>query len=430
MKTIRLFDQEPYGAAFTAEVLSVEAAKEAGTFRIVLDRTLFFPEEGGQSTDTGILQLEDGSESRHDTGFLWPEDGNKNGSEEWFVSHVSENNGVIYHEIKLLGTEKQSDPRPDKVGIIPLPDSAIKPGDRISGRIDFEKRFSNMQNHTGEHILSGLLHRYWGSENVGFHLSEHIVTLDTSKQLEKKDIDELERKENEVVWQNLPVSCRYYDPAELTEIDYRSKKDLTENIRLATIPDVDTCACCAPHVKNTGEIGIIKIIHWINYKGGTRLTILSGKRAYNYLAEVQDTADTLALKLSVGLDRLTDSVDKLIKEGNDWKLKYAKALEKLWELRLETLDSAVIFTEDELDPVAQRKIVNRLAEKNEGICALFVGNEKTGYRFILSFVGNDAREAANLLKEKCSAKCGGSKEMIQGSVTASEKELREALASL
>ena len=188
MKTIRLFDQEPYGAAFTAEVLSVEAAKEAGTFRIVLDRTLFFPEEGGQSSDTGILQLEDGSESRHDTGFLWPEDGNKNGSEEWFVSHVSENNGVIYHEIKLLGTEKQSDPRPDKVGIIPLPDSAIKPGDRISGRIDFEKRFSNMQNHTGEHILSGLLHRYWGSENVGFHLSEHIVTLDTSKQLEKKDI--------------------------------------------------------------------------------------------------------------------------------------------------------------------------------------------------------------------------------------------------
>ena len=416
MKTIRLFDQEPYGATFTAEVLSVEAAKEAGTFRIVLDRTLFFPEEGGQSSDTGFLWPEVGDESRNDTG-------NKNGPIEWFVSHVSENNGVIYHEIKLPQTEKQPEPLTEA-------DLPLKTGDRISGKIDFEKRFSNMQNHTGEHILSGLLHRYWSSENVGFHLSEHIVTLDTSKQLEKKDIDELERRANEVVWQNLPVSCRYYDPAELTEIDYRSKKDLTENIRLVTIPDVDTCACCAPHVKNTGEIGIIKIIHWINYKGGTRLTILSGKRAYNYLAEVQDTADTLALKLSVGLDRLTDSVDKLIKEGNDWKLKYAKTLEKLWELRLETLDSAVIFTEDELDPVAQRKIVNRLAEKNEGICALFVGNEKTGYRFILSFVGNDAREAANLLKEKCSAKCGGSKEMIQGSVTASEKELREALASL
>ena len=178
MKTIRLFDQEPYGAAFTAEVLSVEAAKEAGTFRIVLDRTLFFPEEGGQSSDTGFLWPEGGDESRNENNFLLPEvgsesryeNGNKSGPSEWFVSHVSENNGVIYHEIKLLGTEKQSDLRPDKVGIIPLPDSAIKPGDRISGRIDFEKRFSNMQNHTGEHLLSGLLHRYWDSENVGFHL--------------------------------------------------------------------------------------------------------------------------------------------------------------------------------------------------------------------------------------------------------------------
>ncbi|MBQ7562580.1 MAG: alanyl-tRNA editing protein [Lachnospiraceae bacterium] len=423
MKTIRLFDETPYETEFAATVLSVE--KVGGTVLLVeLDRTMFFPEEGGQSSDTGIL--------RHE-----------NSTEEFIVSHVIEDNSVIYHEIdwqtkfahqsatdaalqtpvqELLAEAAESSPGSEALPLM------FHPGDRVSGRIDFAKRFSNMQNHTGEHILSGLLHKYWDSENVGFHLSEHIVTLDTSKQLKKDDIRELEEKANAAVYQNIPVTCRYYRPEELKDIEYRSKKELSDDIRLVTIPGIDVCACCAPHVKYTGEVGLIKVVRFINYKGGTRLTILAGKRAFAYISELQDIADELALKLTTGTDRLKESVEKLVKEGNDYKLKYKETLEELWELKLKTLDSQLLFIGDELDPNAQRKIVNRLNEKHTGINAVFVGSEQNGYRFILSYNCGDAREASELLKNRFSAKCGGSKEMIQGSIAAPEEEIRSALS--
>ena len=402
IKTIRLFDESSYETEFCASVLSAEKT-EGTTFRVVLDRTLFFPKEGGQSSDTGILYA-------------------KNRNLQFFVSQVSEDNGGIFHEIDL------SHPANETIresGSLPL-----LPGERIEGRIDFERRFSNMQNHTGEHILSGLLHRYWSSENTGFHLSDNIVTLDTSKQLKKEDIRELEKKANAAVYENIPVSCRYYDPSELKEAEYRSKKEFTENIRLVTIPGIDICACCAPHVKATGEIGLIKIVHFANYKGGTRLVILSGKRAFSFLSELQDTADELALRLSTGLDRLKGSVEKLIKDGNDYKEKYSKTLEELWKLRIRTLNSTILFTEDELDAIAQRRIVNQMTESNPGISAVFVGTDQKGYRFILSWRDNDARIAADLLKERFSAKCGGSGEMIQGSISAPEEEILKSLSQL
>ncbi len=386
MKTIKLYDDEPYEKNFKAKIVSIEQKTDGG-YRIELDRTLFFPEEGGQSPDTGCLG-------------------------DIRVIHVEIKDNTVWHE-----TEEIKD---------------LTVGDEVIGNIDWEHRFSNMQNHTGEHILSGLLHRDLGSENVGFHLSDNIVTLDTSKSLSEEDIAELEKKANEAVYLDLPVHCRYYGPEEAAGIEYRSKKEFKEDVRLVTIPGVDVCACCAPHVRHTGEIGIIKIIKAINYKGGMRLTILSGKRAYEYLDNVQKLTEKLSHMLSENTEKLPEAVERLMKEIEGYKAEKKEAQKERLMLAVEEalkIGDGLIFTGD-TDNITQRNAVNALSEKLNGVCAVFAGNDKDGYRYILSRPGGDAREAAALLKEKLGAKGGGSKEMVQGSILSSETEIRQVLIVL
>ena len=385
MLTIKLYDEKPYDREFTAEVRAVETTED-GKSRIELERTLFFPEEGGQTSDTGFI----------------------NGIR---TVHVSIENGTIWHE-----TDGPAD---------------IKTGDEVRCSIDWGHRFSNMQNHTGEHILSGLLHRDWGSENVGFHLSDNIVTLDTSKALEEADIDELERMANEVIYMDIPVQCRYFSPDEAADIEYRSKKEFDEDIRIVTIPGIDVCACCAPHVARTGEIGIIRIIHAIKYKGGMRLTILSGRRALEYTRTQHKTVETLSHMLSENPDTLPDAVMRLMKEIEGYKLEKKEADKKRLEAAVKDAlasGSGIIFTGD-TDNVTQRRTVNDLAESMNVVCAVFAGDDRKGYKYIIACPGGDARDAAALLKERFNAKGGGTKEMVQGSINGSESEIRMALNS-
>ncbi|MCR4655891.1 MAG: alanyl-tRNA editing protein [Lachnospiraceae bacterium] len=423
MDTVRLYDFKPYDREFSATITEL---KKDDKWKLKLDRTLFFPEEGGQSSDTGYLlrpcSEKNGSEingTGSDRNMIAP-DPDRDPSEHenvnvigYKVIHVTIENNEIWHEIE---------------GDC----SGLKAGDAISGKIDWDRRFSNMQNHTGEHILSGILHRDFGSENTGFHLSDNIVTLDTSKALNDNELKELEARANEAVYSNIPVTCRYYENNELSGIEYRSKKTISEAVRLVTIPGIDVCACCAPHVKSTGEIGIIKIIHSIYYKGGTRLTILSGKRAYQYLAGQHEITESLSQSLSSPPQKLPDAVNRLLKEVNRYKEKLTEiSKERLFQKINELpgdLRSAVIFSDDTgMNNITQRNAVNLLTERYNGICAVFTGAEGH-YRFILSHPSGDARDTADILKERFQAKCGGSKEMIQGSVNACEQDLRGVLA--
>ncbi len=406
-------------------ITGVENTKEG--VLIELDRTLFFPEEGGQSSDTGFLWItkeESGSGASLPGPGMKEQEANAEGDLRLRIVHVLIEDGRILHLAEPEGKKTENGSEETE--------SVLKEGLSVRGQIDWERRFSNMQNHTGEHILSGILHRDYGSENMGFHLSDNIVTLDTSRQLDKTLIKELERKANEAVYADIPITCRYYGKEELKEIEYRSKKELGEDIRLVTIPGIDICACCAPHVSRTGEVGVIKIVHCINYKGGSRLTILSGSRAFEYLSAEHDITEELTHKLSVTPERLEETVDKLLRELNDIKLEKAelagkRLLKKIEELP-EDLETALIFTEDTtVNNITQRNAVNTLAESCSGICAVFVGEGE--YRFILAHPGGDARETAKLLKEKFGARCGGSKEMIQGSISAGEEELRAFLGS-
>ncbi len=397
--TEKLYDSRPYDKTFKARIKKVIPAGD-GAMSLILDRTVFFPEEGGQTSDTGTI-------------------------EGYQVRHVSIKDGIIYHEVLCTADD-------------------LHEGDEVEGRIDWDHRFSNMQNHTGEHILSGLLHSEWGSENVGFHLSDNTVTLDTSKLLKDEELCELERKANEIVYLDIPVECRYYSPDELDGIAYRSKKEFDEDVRLVTIPGVDICACCAPHVGRTGEIGIIKVIRAIKYKGGTRLTILSGRRAYEYLTSQQRTVEELSHKLSENPDNLPAAVDRLMNDIEGYRLEKLNAGKERLDRAIAGMESggsSIIFT-SEIDNNVQRRAVNTItgicggaqkagegtpAHEGWGICAIFAGDDERGYKYIVSFPGRDAREVSKVMQEKLGARGGGSAEMVQGSVTAKEKEIMEIL---
>jgi alanyl-tRNA synthetase len=230
MKTTRLFDQNSHLHTFTAAVLSAEAGKTPETLSVILDATAFFPEGGGQYPDKGFL-----------AGCP--------------VTDVQEKNGVITHTVSL--SHLNGAPHP------------FAKGATVTGELDAATRFARMQNHSGEHIISGIVHRLYGYKNVGFHLGDGDVTLDFNGVLTRDQLDAIEDEANAIVAANLPVTAYYPDPAELATLTYRAKLELTEGVRIVRIGTQDApkdlCACCAPHVDCTGEIGIIKLLDFIHY---------------------------------------------------------------------------------------------------------------------------------------------------------------------
>ncbi len=243
MKTEKLYDTDASCKAFTATVISCEPSEERkGLYAVVLNKTAFFPEGGGQYADTGTLQ-----EFKKDC------------------------------ETPLSGAVRVRDVQVSDDGIIThFCDGAVTPWAQVTGLLDWEQRFERMQNHTGEHIVSGTVHRLYGLDNIGFHLGDRDVTCDFNGELTDEQLREVERVANRAVWDNVEVLCEYPDPATLPDLDYRSKLELTEDVRLVTIPGYDVCACCAPHVARTGEIGLIKIVNSEKAHGGTRVHLLCG----------------------------------------------------------------------------------------------------------------------------------------------------------
>ncbi|MEE0840387.1 MAG: alanyl-tRNA editing protein, partial [Acutalibacteraceae bacterium] len=227
--TEKLYDSNAYSTRFTAQVISCIPCEKG--YKVILDKTAFFPEEGGQYSDRGTLSGAN-------------------------VFDVQLENGEIVH----------------------YTDKPVK--DLVDGEIDFDRRFRNMQNHTGEHIISGLIHSLFGGENVGFHLGEDEVTCDYDIELNSQQLALIELEANKAVYRNLSVKGYYPQAEKLKEIPYRSKKEIEEAVRIVEIEDIDCCACCAPHVKSTSEIGIIKILSYMRLRGGCRLFIVCGLDAF------------------------------------------------------------------------------------------------------------------------------------------------------
>lgn len=388
-ETVRLYDKQPYETEFETKVVSCEEAARDGkrVYQTVLAETLFFPEEGGQSPDQGTI---DGIP----------------------VLDVQIARGIITHTLE----------------------APLDPGSVVKGCVDWRHRFFNMQQHTGEHIFSGIVHRRFGLDNVGFHLSDSVVTMDYNGMLSEEQLSEVEWETNRAIAENLPVRVFFPDEEEEKRLDYRSKKEVEGALRLVEIPGYDLCACCAPHVKRTGEIGMLKVMQFQHYKGGVRVSILCGFRALAAFREKAAVVSDLTHLLSAGQDMLSDSVKRLLQEREELKNKLAEERWKTLETHLEQLAAETgsgkprLLFEGELDEILMRRAVNQMTDQGPGICGVFGAGKDGGFRFVLGSADEDCRAVDALLREKLGAKGGGSQRMIQGNLQASEAKIREVLS--
>ena len=382
-KTIRLFDQDSYMQAFDATVLACEACEER--FAVILDATAFFPEEGGQSADTG--KLADAS-----------------------VLDVQETDGVITH----------------------YTDAPLLPGTTVHGQLDFAARYLKMQIHSGEHIVSGLMHAKYGYSNVGFHLGSEI-TMDFDGELTRAQLDEIEDEANRIIYENVAITAEYPSSKVLAATAYRSKLELTESVRLVTIGEYDICACCAPHVARTGEIGMIKLLDAIRYKGGMRIHFLAGSAALAHYRKTWSDVAALSAMLSVpqsevvaGLERREAEIEK---RGATISALRRQLLDYKIAALQETTGNLCIFTDDP-DMLSLRLLVNAGVEKCAGICAAFSGSDSGGYRYIMGAANVDLRALSKQINAALGGKGGGSAQMIQGSCMASKAKIRAYMESL
>ncbi|MBQ4612590.1 MAG: alanyl-tRNA editing protein [Clostridia bacterium] len=373
--TRRLYEEDSFCREFTATVLSCE--KRGDAYAVVLDKTAFFPEGGGQPSDPGTL----------------------NGVA---VLNVQTEGDVIVHTLA----------------------APLTVGQTVSGALDWEVRFQRMQKHTGEHIVCGIVHNLYGLENVGFHLGSEDVTLDLDGELTREQLDEVESLANRVVIQNLAVTASFPSDEELKTLEYRSKKEIEGAVRIVTIDGLDRCACCAPHVAYTGQVGLIKLLDFIRYKGGVRIHMQCGKDALlDYRMRYTQTA-TLAAALSVKQHEVVAAVERVMAQRDELERELRAARLETQRMRvaaLATHSAPVCFVEPPMDGEAQRELAALAAQKCGGLCAVFAGKDGDGYGYAAA--GGDLAAFGARLKERLGARGGGNAERIQGRVAATTAEI-------
>lgn len=384
----KLFYEDTHILDFEGVVTECIPDEKGRGYLVVLDRTAFFPEEGGQLADTGTLNGEP-------------------------VLDVCIHKDIIYHLMK----------------------KPLEIGEKVFGQVDWARRFDFMQQHSGEHILSGLLHKHYGFTNVGFHLGLTEVTMDFDGQISMELLRDIEREANQIVWKNLPVIASFPSKAELAQLSYRSKIEIEGDVRIVEIPGVDVCACCAPHVAHTGEIGLIKIMNVQSHRGGMRINILCGERALQDYTAKQDATGAISVLLSAKPERIVETVKKVQEDALQLKVSANQLANQLLELQTAALPAPDVLANPLLfvelsNPLAIRNTINALTEQYAGYCGIFSGSDTAGYSFIIGSKTLDCRTVAAALREQLQAKGGGTAPMIQGSVTATREALERFFQTL
>lgn len=410
--TEKLYYADSHLKEFNAVVISCEPGKSE--YRVVLDQTAFFPEGGGQYADTGTLVLQDTASGQPDLAagaVPCKEDGQDLSGRAVYVSDVQEEDGAIYHM-----TDR------------PLPEGAS-----VHGKIDWEKRFESMQQHTGEHIISGLVHGRFGYNNVGFHLGADYCTMDFDGPITKEALKEIELEANKIIYQNLDVKVLYPSKSELADMEYRSKIEIEGQVRIVNIPGVDTCACCAPHVKKTGEIGNLKLVDMVNYKGGERIYMLCGFRALSDHRQKEESAKAISALLCAKEEEIADAVGHLKEENLSLKGKVAELQQKLLAYRAQEInisgDVTLVF-DGGLSGNAPRELMNLILKREARVCAVFAGNDEEGYRYVIGSHAEDVRPLCKKLNEAFSGRGGGKPEMVQGSLKGTEEGIRKLILTV
>ena len=376
METEKLYYADPFLKEFTATVLDCQAGKNGYT--VTLDRTAFYPEGGGQPADHGTL---DGAA----------------------VTDVHEKNGVIFHNV----------------------DRAVEIGKTVSGSIDWARRFDHMQQHSGEHICSGLICGRYGCDNVGFHMGTDIVTIDFNADIPWEELLEIEGQANRYIQEDHPIDIQFHRGAELDAIDYRSKKPLEGDVRIVTFPGADCCACCGTHVLRSGQVGLVKFLSVQKFREGVRIELLCGQRALDYLSRTWEQAKTIGQHLSVKPVDAAAAVERLEGELSALKMRCASLEEAVFAgIAAEQAGKGnVLLFQPPMKPDSVRKLADAVSKACGGLAAVFAG-EGSHYAYALGRAdGQDISAAVKALNGVLHGRGGGRNGFAQGSVEAAQSAI-------
>ena len=374
--TEKLYYNDSFMTEFTAAVLSCEQGKEG--WQVVLDRTAFYPEGGGQPADHGML----------------------GGAK---VTDVREKEGVILHTC----------------------DKALTVGETVTGTIDWDRRFDHMQQHSGEHMVSGIICARYGCDNVGFHLGKDMVTIDFNHDISPEDLPEIEAAANAFIWSDPPINIRFLEGEALQQAEYRSKKFIPGQVRLVAFPGADCCACCGTHVMRSGQVGFIKLLSCQKFREGVRIELLCGKRAFDYLSGTWEQNLAVSRALSAKPMQTAAAVERLRGELESVKLRAAT---------LETADFArkaqeytgrgnVVLFEGDMSADSVRRLCDAVLDTCGGRCAVFAG-EADNYKYAVGIRDGDVRPLVKELNAALNGRGGGKPNFAQGSVATNASEIK------
>lgn len=370
---------------FEATVLTCQSSGDGG-FEVTLNQTAFYPEGGGQPYDIGTLG-------------------------ETKVLEVHEKDGLVLHTT----------------------DRELQPGETVRGIIDWDRRFRYMQNHSGEHVFSGILNRRFGYDNVGFHMGTDAVTVDFNGVITPEELLLIEEEANRLIYKDVPIEILYPSRQELDELEYRSKKELTGVVRIVNIPDGDTCACCGTHVRRTGQIGMIKTTGMIHYKGGVRISMLCGMDALEDYGKRQNQVRDISHLLSAKVDLIVSAVEKLKTESGEKDLVIGRLYQQIFAVRIAAMtdrEEPLVLFEEGLTPVQLRQFCTMLYEAGKGSIVAVCAGSGEGTTYALGSSRVDLRPVSKVLNRQLDGRGGGSSLMVQGIWNAKREQIEQAVMEL
>ena len=382
METRKLYYEDCHLSQFTARVLSCEKTDKG--YAVILDATCFYPEGGGQAADTGSL------------------------------------NGV-----RVLHTCEAED------AVVHLCDGPLEAGTEVEGVIDYGARFLRMQQHTGEHIVSGIIHRRYGFHNVGFHMGVTSITIDFDGVVPAGDLPAIEAEANGAIWQNLPVRCWVPSPEELPTVFYRTKKALPWPVRIVQVPGFDSCACCGVHVGFTGDVGLVKLLSAVPFKGGTRIEMACGKQAMDILNTVFDQNRQVSQAFSAKITETGEAARRMNEVLSQQKYRITGLERQIFRSLAQGYAGKgdVLHFGEDLDSTAVRELADAIAESCGGTASVFSGSDESGYAFCLVTRTGDLRILGKEMTKALNGRGGGKPICQQGRVQATRAEIESFFAA-
>ena len=376
--TRKLYYEDCHLSSFESRVTGCRETEKG--WEVTLEATAFYPEGGGQACDLGTL------------------------------------NGIAVTDVQERGEE-----------VVHCCAAPLALGETVNGSIDYGRRFDLMQQHTGEHIVSGIIHRRFGYHNVGFHMGEHLVEIDFDGRIPAEALAEIEREANEALWKNIPVHCWYPSREELPDVFYRSKKELPWPVRVVQIPGYDSCACCGTHLKATGEVGIIKLFSETALRGGSRIQMACGARALEMLNRVYEQNTQVSQAFSARIFETGAAANRMNEALGAEKFKVAALQRQLFRITAESYagQENVVHIQEGLEPAQVRELADAIAQRCSGRAAVFSGSDETGYSYCLASRSEDLRELVRTMNRTLSGRGGGKPGFQQGSLRCTRAKIEE-----